>query len=264
MAPMAVFTNDDGIDSPLLTGLARALGDVFEPAVVAPAQEMSWASAMHVCTRPVTVEPTAAAGLRAWRVTGSPVDCVHLAVQHLGLAPAVLFSGANFGLNAGASRLAFSGTVQAALAATRLGVPAVAVSIYYPRPVRTQYAHVQLLPEELYRPELEAAASLIRRLWHAGCLSGRACVNLNLPHPSADPGTARYGRVWDDGNLTIFEEGPAGTFTAPACYPEFRGVPEDTDMGLVGRGLIAVSSLAMTHEDGGHAARVAALLGSGT
>lgn len=255
MKPTALFTNDDGVRSPLLKTLAAELADLFAPAIVAPAEEMSWASAMHVCTREVRVTSVPDEPFPTWAVTGSPVDCVHLAIQHLGLQPALTLSGVNYGLNAGSSRITFSGTVQAALAAVRLGVPAVAVSIYYPRAIRERHRHAGELAESLYLPEIRSAAAIVRALWRAGCLRDDACANINLPHPSPDPGRVRFGRVWKDGQLALFEPLAPGRFAPLACYPDFTGVDEESDMGLVARGLIAVSALATDHEDASRAAR---------
>ena len=246
--PVVLLTNDDGFDSPLMLAWAEELRDMYTPVIVAPVHEMSWASARHVVTRPVRVRRQDRRDLTVYRVTGSPVDCVHLAIQHLGIKPALVFSGPNFGLNAGAIRIVFSGTVQAALAATRLGVPSVALSIYYPRTVRQQHSRVKDLKPALYRNELAACMELVR-MFHRQRILHTGCLNINLPYPSSDPSKARMVRVHQDSNIDLFDRVGPMRFRAKPAYPDFDGVPADTDMGAVSRGLIAVSSLAVQFDD---------------
>lgn len=246
--PVVLLTNDDGFDSPLLLAWARRISEWFTPVIAAPVHEMSWASARHVVTREVRVTRSRLSGILSHRITGSPVDCVHIALQHLKLRPVLVISGPNFGLNTGAMRIIFSGTVQAALAAVRLGVPSVALSIYYPRAVRKAYPKVGDLPPSLYRAELETAARILHQLWRRGCLS-RGCLNINLPYPSPDPRRARVAPVHYDRNLRIFQGAGALRFRSLPAYPDFEGVPANTDMGLMRRGLIAVTPLAVSFDD---------------
>jgi 5'-nucleotidase len=253
--PVVLITNDDGVKSPLLLALAEALRATFTPVVVAPEHECSWASALHVATRNVRVTQRRRKGLDIYRVSASPVDCVHIALQHLDLNPALVISGPNFGLNAGAVRITFSATVQAALAATRLGVPAAAVSIYYRREIRSRHPRVHDLLPELYAEEITTAAALINSLWQRKCLR-RGCLNINLPYPSPNPSRARFGPVFIDGAIRLFEEKSPRAFHPIPAYPDFEGVPAYTDMGLISQGLIAISPLAVHYDDVGQRARI--------
>ncbi|HEX2202184.1 MAG TPA: 5'/3'-nucleotidase SurE [Longimicrobium sp.] len=122
---LILCTNDDGYLAPglgVLTEAARGLGEVH---VVAPDREQSATShslTMHVPLRAREVRE------RVHSVTGTPTDCVMLAIQALlPRKPDFVLSGVNHGMNMGEDVL-YSGTVSAAMEATILGVPAVAVS----------------------------------------------------------------------------------------------------------------------------------------
>jgi 5'-nucleotidase len=122
-----LIANDDGIESPglkLLTKVARALArDVW---VVAPEQEQSGASHSLTLYRPLRVRKL---GPRRFAVDGTPTDCVLLAVNVIlkDKRPTLLLAGVNEGGNLGED-VTYSGTVAAAMEATLLGVPAIAMS----------------------------------------------------------------------------------------------------------------------------------------
>ena len=94
--------------------------------VVAPEQEQSGASHSLTLYRPLRVRKL---GPRRFAVDGTPTDCVLLAVNVIlrGQAPDLVLSGVNAGGNLGED-VTYSGTVAAAMEATLLGVPAIALS----------------------------------------------------------------------------------------------------------------------------------------
>src|SRR5580704_7234233 len=122
-----LVSNDDGIESPgirLLEKIARALSqDVW---VVAPEQEQSGASHSLTTRRPLRLNEL---GDRRYAVDGTPTDCVLLAIKRLlrEHPPNLVLAGINGGSNVGED-LTYSGTVAAAMEATLLGIPAIALS----------------------------------------------------------------------------------------------------------------------------------------
>jgi len=123
-----LLTNDDGIHSDGLVILERALRELGDVYVVAPAAEMSGASHSLTLARPLRIRQIDS---RHWTVDGTPTDCVTLALHKiLGEAelPHVCVSGINHGGNLG-DDATYSGTVAGALEATILGVPGIAVSL---------------------------------------------------------------------------------------------------------------------------------------
>jgi len=125
-----LVSNDDGIFSPGIKALGlamRALGEVY---VVAPDVEQSAVGHGITVRRPLRFKHTQSAGfgeIPAYRVDGTPADCVVLGVHLLG-RPDLLVSGINIGVNLGLD-LTHSGTVAAALEGTSLGIPSIAFSL---------------------------------------------------------------------------------------------------------------------------------------
>ena len=123
-----LLTNDDGIHSDGLITLERALSELGDVYVVAPAAEMSGASHSLTLARPLRIRQI---DHRHWTVDGTPTDCVTLALHKIleeDDRPHVCVSGINHGGNLG-DDATYSGTVAGALEATILGVPGLAVSL---------------------------------------------------------------------------------------------------------------------------------------
>src|ERR1043165_2594916 len=123
-----LLTNDDGIHSDGLGTLERALRELGDVYVVAPAAEMSGASHSLTLARPLRIRQIDA---RHWTVDGTPTDCVTLALNQIlsnGERPHICVSGINHGANLG-DDATYSGTVAGAMEATILGVPGLALSL---------------------------------------------------------------------------------------------------------------------------------------
>ena len=120
-----LVTNDDGYLAGGLRTLADAARELGEVHVVAPDREQSATSHSLTLHYPLRVR-TADSHVQV--VDGTPTDCVVLAVGELLTdRPDFVLSGVNHGANLGDDVL-YSGTVAAAMEATILGIPAVALS----------------------------------------------------------------------------------------------------------------------------------------
>jgi len=118
-------TNDDGYMARGLSVLAEAARTLGEVEVVAPDREQSATSHALTIHRPLRARRSADGH---YVVDGTPTDCVIMAINELlGYHPDFCFSGVNHGSNMGEDIL-YSGTVAAAMEATVLGIPAVALS----------------------------------------------------------------------------------------------------------------------------------------
>ncbi|HWG84021.1 MAG TPA: 5'/3'-nucleotidase SurE [Deinococcales bacterium] len=125
-----LVANDDGIFSPGIKALALAMATLGDVAVVAPDVEQSAVGHGITVRRPLRFKHTKSAGfgdIPAYRVDGTPADCVVLGVYNLG-RPDLVVSGINIGSNLGYD-LTHSGTVAAALEGTSLGIPSMAFSL---------------------------------------------------------------------------------------------------------------------------------------
>jgi 5'-nucleotidase len=125
-------TNDDGILSPGIIGLVRAISAHGDCYVVAPESERSASSHSISILKEVYVSEIDFEGAsRAFSCSGTPVDCVKIGLEVLrkrGIKIDRLFSGINMGGNIGTDTL-YSGTVSAAMEGLLNGIPSVAVSI---------------------------------------------------------------------------------------------------------------------------------------
>lgn len=123
-----LVTNDDGIYSPGLAALARVARNFGEVRVVAPDVEQSSMGHAITATRPLSYKksPIKFEGIEAYRVNGTPADCVALGT-HLWDKTDVVLSGINMGLNLG-NAMWHSGTLAAAKQAVLLGIRGVALS----------------------------------------------------------------------------------------------------------------------------------------
>jgi 5'-nucleotidase len=172
-APVEVLVvNDDGFDAEGIDTLVEALrGEpAVELTVVAPATQQSGTGGQETAGEVASREATTASGFPVTAVEGFPSDSVRVAFDELGLEPDVVISGINEGQNLG-PLVDLSGTVGAARAALREGVPALAVSQGLGSP-----------------PDYPAAADLVlewfaenREALAAGEAPADVVVNLNVP-----------------------------------------------------------------------------------
>ena len=122
-----LVANDDGIYSPGIAALARVANRFGDVRVVAPDVEQSSAGHAITATRPVRYRPTRIFDeIEAYRVNGTPADCVALGAYHWERVDVVL-SGINLGPNLGNGTW-HSGTLAAAKQAVLLGLRGIALS----------------------------------------------------------------------------------------------------------------------------------------
>ncbi len=124
--PLILLTNDDGYTSAGLAALRAAIEPLGEVWVVAPATEQSAISHAITLWDPVRIVEREE---RVYSVSGTPTDCVYVAVNHiLDRRPDLCVSGINHGANLG-DDVMYSGTVAGAAEACLFDIPSVAVSL---------------------------------------------------------------------------------------------------------------------------------------
>ncbi len=224
-------TNDDGYLANgirVLAGAANALGSVT---VVAPDREQSATSNSLTLHHPLRARLTSDG---SYVVDGTPTDCVILAVNELlPSRPDVCVSGVNHGPNMGEDVL-YSGTVAAAMEATVIGIPAIALSYAGDRP-----------------EELEGWEAVVRVI--LGKILGQEAFpedtlfNVNLP--GVPPGEVRGVKVTSLGRRRYSDaitraNDPSGReyFWIGGGAVSWRG-PEDSDFQAVQDGYVSVTPL---------------------
>ncbi|MBI2373570.1 MAG: 5'/3'-nucleotidase SurE [Deltaproteobacteria bacterium] len=145
-----LVTNDDGFFAEGIVMLAESLAALGDVVIVAPDRNQSAVShkiSLHQPVRAHELRP------KLWVVDGTPTDCVYLGVvELLPSKPALVVSGINAGPNL-SQDVHYSGTVSAAVEATMLGVPAMAISAMSPD--AESYAHSARFARELGARVLE-------------------------------------------------------------------------------------------------------------
>lgn len=166
-----LISNDDGFQAPGLVALHDALKDVAEVEVVSPEHNNSAKSNALTLAAPLYVH-AAHNGFRY--VTGTPADCVHIALKGLlGYRPDLVVSGINNGANMGDDTI-YSGTVGAAMEAYLFGIPAIAFS-----QIEKGWAHVA--------DAARMARQLVQHVEREGMVGGEPfLLNVNVPNRPFD------------------------------------------------------------------------------
>ena len=121
-----LISNDDGVYATGISTLANELAKIAEIIVIAPDRNRSGASNSLSIQVPVRVRQL---NNGYYSVTGTPTDCVHLAITGLlDMKFDMVVSGINAGANLG-DDVIYSGTVAAAAEGRALGLPSIAVSL---------------------------------------------------------------------------------------------------------------------------------------
>ncbi len=128
--PVILITNDDGIMAPGILNLVEAVKDLGKVVVVAPDKPQSGMGHAITIGLPLRLHPVSIfAGVEAWQCSGTPVDCVKLAVDKvLHRKPDICLSGINHGANHSINVI-YSGTMSAAVEAAIESIPSAGFSL---------------------------------------------------------------------------------------------------------------------------------------
>ncbi|MBE2230871.1 MAG: 5'/3'-nucleotidase SurE [Chitinophagaceae bacterium] len=128
--PVILITNDDGIMAPGIRNLVEAVKDIGKIVVVAPDKPQSGMGHAITIGQPLRLQKMHLfEGVEAWSCTGTPVDCVKLAVDKvLHRKPDLCLSGINHGANHSINVI-YSGTMSAAVEAAIESIPSAGFSL---------------------------------------------------------------------------------------------------------------------------------------
>ena len=128
--PTILITNDDGITAPGIRNLVEAVKDLGNVIVVAPDKAQSGMGHAITIGQPLRMHKVDLfTGIEAWQVSGTPVDCVKLAVDKiLHRKPDICLSGINHGANHSINVI-YSGTMSAAMEASIESIPSIGFSL---------------------------------------------------------------------------------------------------------------------------------------
>jgi 5'-nucleotidase len=128
--PVILITNDDGIMAPGIMNLVEAVKDLGKIIVVAPDKPQSGMGHAITIGHPLRLQKVNVFGdIEAYSCTGTPVDCVKLAVDKiLHRKPDLCLSGINHGANHSINVI-YSGTMSAAVEAAIESIPSAGFSL---------------------------------------------------------------------------------------------------------------------------------------
>jgi 5'-nucleotidase len=128
--PTILITNDDDITSPGIRNLVEAVKDLGKVVVVAPDKPQSGMGHAITIGSPLRMNQMKLFGdIEAYQTSGTPVDCVKLAVDKiLHRKPDLCLSGINHGANHSINVI-YSGTMSAAMEASIEGIPSIGFSL---------------------------------------------------------------------------------------------------------------------------------------
>lgn len=128
--PVILITNDDGITAPGIKNLVEAVKGLGKVVVVAPDKPQSGMGHAITIGTPLRLNKVEMfEGVEAWQTSGTPVDCVKLAVDKvLHRKPDICISGINHGANHSINVI-YSGTMSAAMEASIESIPSIGFSL---------------------------------------------------------------------------------------------------------------------------------------
>lgn len=128
--PLILITNDDGVSAPGIRFLIEAMKPLGEVVVVAPAGPQSGMGHAITISKPLRLDAVDLyPGIKAYQASGTPVDCVKLAVDViLHRKPDLLVSGINHGSNSSINVI-YSGTMSAAVEGGIEGIHSIGFSL---------------------------------------------------------------------------------------------------------------------------------------
>jgi len=229
-----LISNDDGIYSPGLAALARVASKFGEVRIVAPDVEQSSMSQAITSSRPVSYRQAKVEGFDAYRVNGTPSDCVAVGIFNWDKVDLVL-SGINLGTNLG-SAMWYSGTLAAAKQGALFNLRGIAFSM----PVEEDSAKAMR-----FDVVEEWAAKALELLLNQTHLK---LVNVNIP---AEPKGMRWARQsvrLYDGKIVASKD-PMGRNNFWYTVVPVTDTEEDTDRWAFGQGFVSLTPMTLDLTD---------------
>jgi len=227
-----LIANDDGIYSPGIHALAHVAARFGEILIVAPDVEQSSMGHAMTHSRPLSYRRTPFGRSEAFRVNGTPADCVALGCHLAGRIDLVL-SGINLGFNLG-NAMWHSGTLAAAKQAALFGVRGIALSA---PPLDTLSAYETLKPW---------CTAVLRALLSISDLS--LLTNVNFPAvPHGIQWTRQSVRHYD-GKVQAGKD-PYGRTNFWFTAVPIEGVEEGTDRWALSESYVSVTPLRLDLTD---------------
>ncbi|MDQ2647673.1 MAG: 5'/3'-nucleotidase SurE [Myxococcota bacterium] len=226
-----LIVNDDGIYSPGILALAQVAKEYGDVTIVAPDVERSSMGHAVTHSRPLSYRKTAIQGFEAFRVDGTPADCVAIGFSVAGKADVVL-SGINIGLNLGNS-MWHSGTLAGAKQAALMGSRGIALSA----------------PTPVAEPNFEGLKSHVREVLST-LLPAQELTLVNVNFPAEPKGTlwTRQSVRHYDGKVVPSKDPMGRTHYWFTVFP-VEETEEGTDRWALDRSFVSMTPLRLDLTD---------------
>jgi len=166
--PLILITNDDGVTAPGIRALVKAMLPLGDVIVVAPDKPQSGMGHAITINSTLRLQELTQDGQREYACSGTPVDCVKLAMDKIvPRKPDLLVSGINHGANSSINVI-YSGTMSAAVEGAIEGIPSIGFSL-------CNYAL-----EADFTAAAHYAAIVAKNVLEHGLPEG-TCLNVNIP-----------------------------------------------------------------------------------
>lgn len=232
MRPLILVTNDDGIDARGVHCLIDRLLPYGDIVTVCPDAPRSGQSMAITVNDPLKLtELPDYNGAKMYKVSGTPVDCVKLAMHHILPRKAdLVVAGINHGSNSGVNVL-YSGTMGAAMEGCAFGIPSIGFSL-------TSHA-----ADADFTPCYAAIDILVKEVLEHG-LPQDICLNVNVP---ADKGIPSEMRLcvscrghWNDEYQEYIDPHGRKFYWLTGTFENLEPDNENTDEWCLDHGIISV------------------------
>ena len=230
--PLILVSNDDGINAKGVHELIRSLQHLGEVVCVCPENPqsgMSMALTVNTSLRVKQLEDYH--GAKMYKVNGTPVDCIKIAVDNLlERKPDIVVSGINHGSNA-AINVVYSGTMGAAFEGCAYGIPSIGFSLT---------SHDENAD---FTPCLPVVDKLVKTVLERGLPEG-VCLNVNMPAHVEKYHEMRVVRGckgrWNDRYEEYFDPAHRPFYWLAGNFVNEEPENEDTDEWCLDHGIVSI------------------------
>jgi 5'-nucleotidase len=171
--PLILVVNDDGINAPGINALITVAKEFGKVLVVAPDKPQSGMGHAITLDSTLHINKIDKEGFVAYACSGTPVDCVKIAVNKLlDRTPDLIISGINHGSNSSINVI-YSGTMSAALEGSLEGIPSIGFSLLN-HSIDADFTAAQYFAKKIIRQVLQTKTTK------------RICLNVNIPNLNKD------------------------------------------------------------------------------
>ncbi|MBQ8521386.1 MAG: 5'/3'-nucleotidase SurE [Bacteroides sp.] len=231
--PLILISNDDGYQAKGINELIDTLRPVGDIVVMAPDGPRSGAACAMTSEHPVRYyKVREEKGVVVYRCTGTPVDCVKLALHILPRRPDLVVGGINHGDNSSVN-VHYSGTMGVVLEGCMKGIPSIGFSL------------CDHAPDANFKPMLSAVENIVLSVLEHRLPEG-VCLNVNAPVAESYKGVRicrQTQGAWENEWKRCPHPRGGEYYWLTGNYVTKEPVVEETDHWALDNGYIAITPI---------------------